>query len=339
LVSAIVKRVKDYRQGEVPVIDSVAVLAWLDQFDPNDRPTILREMNRILATYISRTTAKGVLADYAVKPELVGPDPAAFWRAARCLQIQQSGTSQRDMLGLLDEVLREKFGISPRLDERVRDHAYIYVDDVSCSGSRIKHDLLTWMLRDNIRDAIVHVICVATYRLGEYNVMKGLNAELRERNTHVKFWPGYCFENRLSCARHAEVFWPTHLPEDPYVKQWHETLPPGRPLKWREPGGAASRQLFSSEEARGLIEQAFLKKGAYIRSLPQNAKAEMRPLGFSKLVTPGFGTTIVTYRNCPNNAPLVLWWGDPNGAEPLSRWRPLFPRRFPVQNPREIFGF
>ena len=33
----------------------------------------------------------------------------------------------------------------------------------------------------------------------------------------------------------------------------------------------------------------------------------------------GFGSLVVTFRNCPNNAPLALWAGDP--------WYPLFPRR------------
>jgi hypothetical protein len=36
------------------------------------------------------------------------------------------------------------------------------------------------------------------------------------------------------------------------------------------------------------------------------------------LVTLGFGSLIVTYRNCPNNAPLALWVDHP--------WYPLFPR-------------
>ncbi len=36
------------------------------------------------------------------------------------------------------------------------------------------------------------------------------------------------------------------------------------------------------------------------------------------LETLGFGSLVVTFRNCPNNAPLALWVGDP--------WYPLFPR-------------
>lgn len=37
-----------------------------------------------------------------------------------------------------------------------------------------------------------------------------------------------------------------------------------------------------------------------------------------KLVTLGFGSLIVTFSNCPNNAPLAFWVDSP--------WYPLFPR-------------
>lgn len=44
-----------------------------------------------------------------------------------------------------------------------------------------------------------------------------------------------------------------------------------------------------------------------------------RPLGNMVLETLGFGSMLVTFRNCPNNSPLALWAGDP--------WYPLFPRK------------
>ncbi|MCZ2075826.1 MAG: hypothetical protein LC130_12610 [Bryobacterales bacterium] len=48
---------------------------------------------------------------------------------------------------------------------------------------------------------------------------------------------------------------------------------------------------------------------------PSNA----RPLGYAALKTLGFGATVVTYRNYPNNCPLGLWAGSP--------WYPLFRRK------------
>jgi hypothetical protein len=76
---------------------------------------------------------------------------------------------------------------------------------------------------------------------------------------------------------------------------------------------------FSSADNRDLLEQEFLVKGAYIRTVCPHLNQYQRPLGNSLLETLGFGTTVVTYRNCPNNAPLVFWAGDP--------WHPLFVRK------------
>lgn len=81
--------------------------------------------------------------------------------------------------------------------------------------------------------------------------------------------------------------------------------------------GAAG--LFSGENGRGLVEQEFLKAGVGIRDQSPYLTKYQRPLGNSVLETLGFGSMIVTYRNCPNNAPLALWAGDP--------WYPLFPRK------------
>ncbi len=49
-----------------------------------------------------------------------------------------------------------------------------------------------------------------------------------------------------------------------------------------------------------------------------NLGESQRPLGHTSLEALGFGSMIVTFRNCPNNAPLALWVGAP--------WYPLFPR-------------
>jgi hypothetical protein len=67
------------------------------------------------------------------------------------------------------------------------------------------------------------------------------------------------------------------------------------------------------------VEQQFLLKGIKIREQSPLLPKYMRPLGNMVLETLGFGSTFVTFRNCPNNAPLAFWAGDP--------WYPLFPRK------------
>ena len=65
--------------------------------------------------------------------------------------------------------------------------------------------------------------------------------------------------------------------------------------------------------------------GASIRESCASLSDKMKPLGFGDYGI-GFGSMIVTYRNCPNNAPLALWWGV-DGAKQSRRWVPLFPRK------------
>src|SRR5262249_38191325 len=84
------------------------------------------------------------------------------------------------------------------------------------------------------------------------------------------------------------------------------------------PGHVGKNALYSNDEGRQLLETEFLKAGARIRQQCPNLGPTQRPLSHMTLETLGFGSLIVTFRNCPNNAPLALWCGHP--------WYPLFPR-------------
>src|SRR5262249_25439460 len=85
-----------------------------------------------------------------------------------------------------------------------------------------------------------------------------------------------------------------------------------------------TNQVFSSEQGRQVLEQAFLRAGARIKyDLCPRLSEHQWPLGYDALCSPGFGSLLVTHRNCPNNCPLALWAGSP--------WFPLFPRRINVR--------
>lgn len=88
---------------------------------------------------------------------------------------------------------------------------------------------------------------------------------------------------------------------------------------------AAVTAPFSSEAGRQILESEFLIAGAKIRAMSENPKPSMRPLGFSPFGI-GFGAMIATYRNCPNNCPLAVWWGDPKATSGALHWYPLLPR-------------
>jgi hypothetical protein len=90
------------------------------------------------------------------------------------------------------------------------------------------------------------------------------------------------------------------------------------PPNLRTAGHVGGGGIFSSDAGRQLLEEEFLKAGVHIRQMCPHLNKYQRPLGNVILETLGFGSLIVTFRNCPNNAPLALWAGDP--------WNPLFPR-------------
>ena len=123
------------------------------------------------------------------------------------------------------------------------------------------------------------------------------------------------------------MLWPAVIPDDAdlltYMAEEQKF-----PFQTRHAGGKIKQDVFSSEEGRQLLERELLLAGVRIRSFCQNPKRVMRPLGFCVFGL-GFGSLIVTFRNCPNNSPLALWWGDPDAglSSPLSRWYPLLPRK------------
>jgi hypothetical protein len=328
LIELIVTHVADYRMGEIPRVDAAHTMSWVQQFDAQDQPIILSEMERLLdKTYISRVAAKTLIEKLALDQGLAGAVPNDFWKAVGFLRLQADSQSQVDMLGLLNEVLAEKF----KLDTASQDSTtstYVYLDDASFSGNQIKNELSQWAEEKNIQNATVHVIVIAAYRYGEYYIKRELKKSFDARKIVFHFWALKRYQNSPARIADAEVMWPTQLPDETYVNKWKATFAEGEKYFLpRIPGGKGSTELFSSEAARETLEQAFLKKGAYIYSLAKNPTQKMRPLGFSALRTPGFGATLITYRNCPNNAPLVLWWGDPNGNAPLNQWTPLLQRR------------
>jgi len=261
--------------------------------------------------------------------KLAGPDPCAFWRDAHILDIQQQGHSQTDIRVLFGEALLRECGIKSPDDCGSADGAFIYLDDVVFSGSRIGSDFTEWIKTDAPSCATVHILVIAAYSLGEWQCAKRLKEEARlaNKNLTFRFWAAMRLENRRAYRSTSEVLWPRATPEDEALKAYMD-LETRFPFTPRTPGGNLKHALFTYEEGREVLERELLMAGMRIRSFCQNPSRALRPLGFSQFGL-GFGSMIVTYRNCPNNAPLALWWGDPCApkSHPFSKWYPLVPRK------------
>lgn len=133
---------------------------------------------------------------------------------------------------------------------------------------------------------------------------------------------------------HMIFLWPKYI-DDEYVNAYIQAMENEKNTLGK--GGLGFRnsyigdvesKLFTSTHNRNVFELALLKKGAYICSIPQQRNPYMRPMGYNKGITLGYGAFFATDFNISNNCPLAFWWGDlwSSNSETLGKWYPLLPR-------------
>ena len=332
LLESIANTIKDYRAGEIAAPTLAHVDRWVKQFGKDAQIPLLREVNHVFkATYFSKNLVSKFFANQIKHKELAGIDPRAFWHAANLLTIQQHGHSQAEILTFFGKDLKKQCGIQIK-ECGSASGDFIYLDDVLFSGNRVGNDLSEWIKDDAPDAAVVHIIVIACHRLGEWQMLERLKKEATAAEKKIKFhcWAAVRFENRKKYRDQSEVLWPAFLPDDAGLKAYmaQEQKYPFEP---RQSGAKPEQDIFSSEEGRQLLERELLLAGVRIRAGCHDPKRSMRPLGFSAFGL-GFGSMIVTFRNCPNNTPLALWWGDPEATSGPFHWYPLLPRKTYAQS-------
>ncbi len=318
LLASIAATTADYREGDLPAPTPEHVERWINQFDAAVQLPILREMDHVLGhTYFSLNRTIKFLRTVFRTENLAGKKPCAFWKDAAFLDIQGGGASQNEMLGLFSEILEKKCklratdcGSSPR--------AFVYLDDAVFTGNRVRRDLETWIANEAPAEATVHIVTIALHRGGQHYA----NGKLREaaiaagKSIELNWWRAIELEDRKTYTSTSDVLRPVAIPDDKTVQAYVAGM--SRSPHLRKAGQVGENGIFSSDAGRQVLELEFLKAGVRIREMCPNLNQYQRPLGNMVLETLGFGSLIVTFRNCPNNAPLALWVGDP--------WYPLFPR-------------
>jgi hypothetical protein len=270
--------------------------------------------------------------------KLAGEDPSAFWRQVGFLRLQSSSQSQSDLLALLDDALRAEFGCGTESEDS-KNRTYVYLDDAIFSGTQVRNDISEWLNSGSIKDARLHIIVAAFHKSGQWFANREIHKIAKPLNVSLYWWRAMEIEDWRKKGNEGavEVLWPSCIPDDAYVDAWLKAAPNDKQYFNAREITHRPNPFFGSNAGREALEQAFLRNGAYIRSLPKEPSEKMRPLGYSNLKGFGFGTVFATYRNCPNNCPLVLWWGDAEGGEPLNKWYPLLPRR--VRRPNAAAEF
>lgn len=319
--------ISDYRQGEISAPTARHVARWVEQFDPGVRAPILKELVHVFGrTYFSKTRVKAYLRSLLKDERFSNGAPKDFWSQAHIFNIQVKGSSQRELHRVLMSLGDSEFGQEwnkPALPPK----CFVYLDDIIFSGHRVSNDLTEWMRKNTPSTGKIKIVVMAAHestwdlcrKLGALSTLLGKKLEFEVHAAHM-------YENRKAYRDQSAVLWPIDLPDTPqvanYMKRYQSYAYIGR-----KPLTPFSSKVFSSETGRSLLEREMLLAGIRIISFSQNPKVTL-PLGYGDYGL-GFGSLAITYRNCPNNAPLALWWGDPEASahHPFSKWYPLLPRK------------
>lgn len=318
LLTSIAATIADYREGDLARPTPEYVDRWISQFEESKQVQILKEMDHVLKkTYFTRQNAREFLAGLVKAEKLVGADPCAFWKSVTFLDIQGGGASQKEMLALFDQELSKACGVTTAVCGSA-DNTFVYLDDAMFTGNRVRQDLTNWIANSAPLEATVHVIAMALHTGGQFYANQRLTevASQSKKEIGITWWRSIELEDRKAYTSSSDVLRPMALPVDDEVTAYVAAMT--YPPHLRVGNQIGGNNLFSSSEGRHLLEQEFLKAGVRIRGMCPHLTAVQRPLGHMTLQTLGFGSLIVTFRNCPNNTPLALWAGDP--------WVPLFPR-------------
>lgn len=317
LLASIAATIADYREGDVAAPTPEHVDLWINQFDASVQLPILREMDHVLKrTYFSRKGTRKFLAGLFQTKKLVGDDPCAFWNGVKFLDIQGGGASQKEMLALFSKVLEKQCGFAVA-GCGAEPEAFLYLDDAIFTGNRVRRDLEAWINEDAPEKAKLHVVVIATHEGSYYSRNKVSEAaKAAGKKIGITWWRAINLEDRKKYTDTSDVLRPVAIPDDDAVRAYVDAMHYKPHL--RNAGQVGGKGIFSSDAGRQLLEGEFLKAGARIRQMCPNLGESQRPLGHTSIEALGFGSMIVTFRNCPNNAPLALWVGAP--------WHPLFPR-------------
>jgi hypothetical protein len=313
VVTSIVAKISDYRDGEIASIDPDHIDRWVSQFDEPVQVPILTELDHVLSkTYISRSAFETFFAEVVTSTDLVGDDPCGFWAGSTFFNKQLRGDSQNVLLELFSAALQQECGLSVA-DCGGDDGPLIYVDDAAYTGIHIINDLAQ-IVSEAPKHTILYMILFGVHNQGSWYATQQLQNRFRAAGKTVDItW--FCeLDLENTAPGNSDVLWPKSVPDQEEAKEYAASLT--YPLVRRGGDAVGKNGFFSSGSGRHLLEQEFLKAGALIRSESPNLKVYARPLGNCVRQNLGFGAVIVTYRNCANNCPLVFWAGD----------HPLFPR-------------
>jgi hypothetical protein len=347
LIHDIYKLIKDYRLefSDGSRISRSRIKNWIDQFDKELRIPILTELKNIFEKrYCSKKDVKEFLEAIILKltQDFKFPSPLEFLLNSDFLNLQPVGKSQRVMLSLFNELIQEKYGLSLEGCGTISKKYSIYIDDILCTGLTLISDTKEWSEKEfsigkTNKQAVADgstVLVFAYVFIHEKNYYKK-KAEMRfkiskEISKNHKMYRMSEIENGIGLSSKIDLIYPLENGQpqsvidykneiielvDNHTQQYNRTSPEEF---YRPEELPTTEQFFTSSQNRLIIENTFLQKGIEILQNANPNNRNIRALGYSipSLKNFGFGALCFTWRNVPNNAPLVFWYSG-GGFTPL----------------------
>lgn len=315
---------KDYRASELlnPKKDNIKL--WLNQFSSENQEIILDEMINICnKLYVTEIEIDDFLKALVSNEKLTNNDPKLFWSNVSLLNIQQNGNSQNIMIERFKKIIFDKIGVKVAINDNTKNN-YTYVDDFLFTGNRLYQDITkNFDVKTNVK---INIIYIGYFKQGQYYYKNKLIKDFKNIDFH--FWRMIELENTTNCQNQSYILWPVEdIKKNIDVANFLNSYKDKDQTIYRNIDQpkcyyCESGNIFSSEYNRQILEKEFTLAG--LKIINKIGGSYWKPLGFSPFNNLGFGAMVFSYRNCPNNTPLCLWWGD---WENNHIWYPLLQRK------------
>jgi len=340
LITSIYRTLEDYRADENRPdvrITKDSIRNWINQFANDLRIPILTELDNIFKKrYCSKSKVKDFL-DQVIQDltkDFGFKSADEFLKNSDFLNLQPEGKSQSIMLSLLNELIKEKYDLSLSDCGTTSKKYSIYIDDILCTGQTLISDIKNWSEMEFSRGksnkqavADGSTVLVFVYLFIHKKNYYKKKAQMKHKISYAvadnhKIYRLVEIENIIDVNSKYDLIFPQEISQpqividykneiieqvDNHTKKYNKISTE----EFYRPNGQPAKELFfTSPKNRIIVENAFLKKGIEILRNANSQIPNMRALGYSlpSLKDFGFGALCFTWRNVPNNAPLVFWY-------------------------------
>lgn len=319
LIDEIVLTCRDYRSDDGFEFNKEHVIKWVEQFEVSTRTDILTEMNHLLKTsYVSK---KNMLDFFESVLDYIRENYSN--RNIVFLDCQNKGHSQSELKLLFEKYIKDN---NITIGNSSKEKLWIYLDDFVFTGNTAVRDIRK--LKE-ISFSDILIVSIAIHSKAEYYIEHTIDVPVLRIHTLEN--------NKNNTTKKIDVIWPSSFESpklDEYIDQiedLHKDDAHKTTDKLFCDNNYDIEHLFSNDNSRQVFEKEFILAGIKLITKANNPHRSMKPLGYDYKKTLGFGSPLVSFRNCPNNCPLVMWYGTTenksNISSILNSWYPLFPRK------------